>query len=230
MNNYIDVLKLINELTIEEKVAQMLFFAFHGTTYNSDLEILTKKLNVGGIIHFARNIVNPEQVTKLNLDIQTNSKIPTFIGVDQEGGVVQRIIDGVTPFPGAMASNASGESIYDLTNSVGNDLRNMNYNMVFAPVADVNNNPLNPVINSRSYSDNPNVVSKCVNDAWRGFNDSKVIPTLKHFPGHGDTSVDSHIALPIVKKNLDELNNIELVPFIDNIKKKWDKFNIIEFI
>ena len=218
MNNYIDVSKALKEMTIEEKVAQMLYFAFHGTTFNSDLEYLTKELNVGGIIHFARNIVSPEQVIELNLNIQKNSKIPAFLGIDQEGGIVQRIIDGVTPFPGAMAVSASGESCYELTKAVGKDLRNMNYNMVFAPDADVNNNPLNPVINVRSYSDDPYKVSKYVNDAWRGFNDSLLIPKIKHFPGHGDTSVDSHIALPCVNKPIEELEKIELVPFKENIK------------
>lgn len=219
MNNYLDVNKLIKEMSVEEKVAQMLFFAFHGTEFNSDLEVLTKEINVGGIIHFARNIINPEQVNKLNKDIQDHSKIPAFIGIDQEGGVVQRIIDGVTPFPGAMAVSASGYSSYELTKSVGTDLRNMNYNMVFAPVADVNNNPLNPVINSRSFGDDPNEVSKHVYEAWKGFDDSGIIPTLKHFPGHGDTSVDSHISLPTVNKTKAELEEIELVPFKENILK-----------
>ena len=211
----INVDELIKTMSLEEKVGQMFMFAFHGTTYNPQLDTLLKEAHVGGIIHFARNIVDPNQVCKLNYDILTNSNIPPLIGIDQEGGTVQRIIKDITPFPGAMALAASGESNKNICKYVGTDLKNMNYNMVFAPVADVNNNPQNPVINSRSYSDNPQVVSKYVKDAVEGFKEAGIIPTLKHFPGHGDTSVDSHISLPTVNKSLDKLNEIEFIPFKD---------------
>ena len=85
--------------------------------------------------------------------------------------------------------------------------------MAYAPVGDVNNNPLNPVINSRSYSDDPDLVSKYVIDGFRGFQDSLVIPSAKHFPGHGDTSVDSHLSMPTVDKEYSELEKVEFVPF-----------------
>ncbi len=207
----------LEDLTLEEKVGQLLMFAFHGTTFNEQLKIQLNKFHVGGIIHFARNIENPEQVTELNKNILNYSKIPPFIGVDEEGGVVQRIIKGVTPFPGAMAVSATKENVEKLYYEVGKNLRNMNYNMVFAPVADVNNNPMNPVINSRSYSDKPIVVSRYAKYAVDGFKKAKIMPFLKHFPGHGDTNVDSHIGLPVVNKSKEELNMTELKPFKDNI-------------
>ena len=207
----------LSDLTLEEKVGQMLMFAFHGTTFNDQLKTQLDKFHIGGVIHFARNIINPVQVTQLNKYIISNSKIPPFIGIDQEGGVVQRIIKDVTPFPGAMALSATQKDIKDLCFQVGKNLRNMNYNMVFAPVADVNNNPQNPVINSRSYSDDPRVVSKYVNMAVNGFTDAKIIPFLKHFPGHGDTNVDSHVGLPFVRKSKEELKNTELVPFTSGV-------------
>lgn len=203
----------INSLTIEEKVGQMLMFSFFGTEYNEQLDYFIKKLHLGGVAHFSRNIISPDQACKLNNDIQKNSKIPLFIGLDQEGGTVQRLIKGVTPFPGAMALAATNESNRELCRYVGTDLKNMNYNMVFAPVADVNNNPLNPVINSRSYSDNPEVVAKYATDAFKGFEEALILPTAKHFPGHGDTSVDSHLSLPMVNKTMKELELTELVPF-----------------
>ena len=207
----------LSDLTLEEKVGQMLMFAFHGTTFNDQLKTQLDKFHIGGVIHFARNIIDPIQVTQLNKYIIKNSKIPPFIGIDQEGGVVQRIIKDVTPFPGAMALSATQKDIKKLCFYVGNNLRNMNYNMVFAPVADVNNNPLNPVINSRSYSDDPAVVSKYVNMAVAGFKDAKIMPFLKHFPGHGDTNVDSHVGLPFVRKTKEELKRTELVPFVSAV-------------
>lgn len=207
----------LEDLTLEEKVGQMLMFAFHGTEINEQLKTQIDKYHIGGVIHFARNIINPIQVTQLNKDIINYAKIPPFIGVDQEGGIVQRIIKGVTPFPGAMALSSTNENIEELCYYVGSNLRNMNYNMVFAPVADVNNNPKNPVINSRSYSDNPMVVSRYVKMAVNGFKRANIIPFLKHFPGHGDTNVDSHVGLPFVRKTKEELNLTELVPFVDAI-------------
>lgn len=209
----------LSDLTLEEKVGQMLMLAFHGTSFNDQLKVQIDKFHIGGVIHFARNIENPYQVTQLNKDIIQNSKIHPFIGIDQEGGVVQRIIKDITPFPGAMALSATNKNIKKLCYNVGFNLRNMNYNMVFAPVADVNNNPKNPVINSRSYSDNPSVVSKYVNEAVKGFKKAKIIPFLKHFPGHGDTNVDSHVGLPFVRKTKEELKKTELVPFVSAINE-----------
>lgn len=203
----------LEDLTLEEKIGQLLMFAFHGTEFNDQLLTQIEKLKVGGVIFFGRNIVTPEQVTKLTNEIQAHATIPLYIGVDQEGGTVQRIINGVTPFPGAMAISATQNSNYEVSRAVGDDLRKMGFNMNFAPVGDVNNNPNNPVINSRSYSDDPEVCAKYVIDGAKGFLDSGVIPTCKHFPGHGDTSVDSHISLPTVNKDLKSLEKTELLPF-----------------
>lgn len=214
--------EVFEKLTIEEKVGQMLMFAFHGQEFNEQLKTQIDEFHLGGVIHFARNIDNPIQALKLNKDILKYSKYPMFIGIDQEGGIVQRITKGTTPFPGAMALSASQENIRQLHKAVGEDLKQMNYNMVFAPVADINNNPLNPVINSRSYSDDPKVVSKYVIEAFNGFQDANILPTVKHFPGHGDTSVDSHVSLPKVDKTKNEIESMELVPFIDAVKAGID--------
>lgn len=209
----------INDLTLEEKIGQMLMFAFHGQEFNDEILIRIKEFHVGGLIYFGHNIKDCEQVKKLNKDIQKEAKIPLFIGVDEEGGTVQRIIEGITPFPGAMAVSASSMSPYELCKSVAHDLRNIGFNMNFAPVGDVNCNAKNPVINSRSFSDDPNVVSHYVIESFKGFQDGGILPTCKHYPGHGDTSVDSHVSLPTVNKTYEELINMEFVPFkkaIDN--------------
>lgn len=208
----------LEELTLEEKIGQMLMFAFHGTSYNEQLDYQLKKLNVGGIIYFARNIDNNlEKVRELNENIQKNSKYPVFIGTDQEGGMVTRI-NNITPFPGAMTLSATNTNISDICFYEGCDLKKLGFNMNFAPVADVNNNPLNPVISSRSYSDDSKVVSKYVNEAVEGYEKANILSTLKHFPGHGDVSVDSHLSMPHVDKSKEELEKIELYPFKEAIK------------
>ena len=214
-------MNIIN-LTLSQKIGQMLCFAFHGTDYNEHLKTLINELEVGGVIYFGRNIGPLPVIHQTNLSIQSDAKIPLFIGLDQEGGAVLRITDGITPFPGAMSLAASGVDSTKLVRSVGEDLVNLGFNMVFAPVGDVNNNPLNPVINSRSYSDDPKVVSRYASYAFKGFQEAKILPTIKHFPGHGDTSVDSHLSLPKVSKTKEEVEKIELVPFQDAIDNGID--------
>lgn len=213
----------INKLTLDEKIGQMLCLAFHGTEYNDQLKFLVEENHIGNIIHFARNILNREQVTRLNKDINKHANLPVFIALDQEGGMVRRIVDEMTYIPGAMALSAGGiDKIYEINYHAGLDLKLMGFNVNYAPVGDINNNPLNPVINSRSYSDNPEVVSNCVISAFKGFQDALVLPTVKHFPGHGDTNVDSHLGLPVVKKTIEEMNEMELMPFIKAINEGLD--------
>lgn len=213
----------INKMTIEEKIGQMLCFSFHGTTYNEQLKFLVEDNHIGNIIHFARNITDRLQVTKLNHEIKKHAKYPMFISIDQEGGMVRRVVDEMTYIPGAMAfSSCDLSNIYEINYKAGLDLKSMGFNVNYAPVGDINNNPLNPVINSRSYSDNPDVVSKAVVLAAKGFQDAFVLPTVKHFPGHGDTNVDSHLGLPVVSKTIEEMKNLELIPFIDAINSGLD--------
>ncbi len=209
----------IKDLTLEEKVGQMLMFAFHGVNYSDQLEEQIKDLNVGGVILFAKNIDsdNLEVTKELNKKIQAAAKYPIFIGVDQEGGMVRRVMKNITPLPGAMTLSATTRSIEEICFYEGCELKELGFNMNFAPVSDVNNNPLNPVINSRSYSDNPMVVAEYVREAVRGYRKANIISTLKHFPGHGDTSVDSHLSLPTVAKDLDTLRSLELLPFREAI-------------
>jgi len=215
----------INDLSIKEKIGQMLMFAYHGNEFNDQLKAFSEEFNLGGVVSFARNIINVNQVSKLNQDLLTNFKIPPFIALDQEGGSVLRIMSGITPLPGAMAlssSNFGKENIYNISKAVGLDLKHLGFNVNFAPVADVNNNPKNPVINSRSFSDDPHIVAKCVKNAFLGFQDAGLLPTVKHFPGHGNTSVDSHIGLPVVEASLDDISNLELIPFKEAINAGID--------
>lgn len=213
----------ISKMTLREKIGQMLCFAFHNTEYDEQIAAFIHEFQLGGVIYFARNILNIEQVASLNQKMQSESKIPLFIGLDQEGGPVLRIMRGITPLPGAMALSAGDPNqIYEITKTVAENLRCLGFNLNFAPVGDVNNNPANPVINSRSYSDDPKVVAECAISAFKGFQDGGILPTIKHFPGHGNTSVDSHLGLPVVKSNRAQVFQTELVPFIGAIAEGID--------
>ncbi|MDD4211860.1 MAG: glycoside hydrolase family 3 protein [Bacilli bacterium] len=209
----------INQLSIEEKIGQMLCFAFRGTTYNHQLKTLIENYHVGNVVEFAHNITSYEQVKQLNDDIQLHAKHPIFISLDQEGGMVRRLMEDVTYLPGAMSLSATGEDIYPVTRACGEDLKQLGFHINYAPVADINSNPLNPVINSRSYGDNPQKVAEQVVRASKAFQDAMILPMVKHFPGHGDTNVDSHLGLPIVKKDKATLFQEELVPYIEAIRE-----------
>lgn len=200
-------------MTLEEKVGQMLCFAFNGTEYSKQVDTIINDFNAGGVIYFASNITSPAQAAALNKKIQETAKIPLFTCIDQEGGSVLRIMDGIVPFPGAMALSATDKNIEDLCYHVGKDLKSLGFNLNHAPVADVNSNPANPVINSRAYSDDPERVAKYVCEAFKGFQRAKVLPTIKHFPGHGNTSQDSHLLMPSLNTTKEEIKQNELIPF-----------------
>lgn len=209
-------------MEIKEKIAQMLCFAFKGDAYNKQLKTLIEKVKIGGIVYFKHNIKSNEQVINLNKTMQEKSQTPLFVCVDQEGGYVRRATD-INYLPGAMALAAAGtDKTYDLCLKVGQDLKSLGFNINFAPVGDVNNNPYNPVINARSYSDDFEVVSAYANSAFKGFQDAGLLSTIKHFPGHGNTNVDSHLGLPRVGLSKADIENRELLPFKEAIKKGID--------
>ena len=206
----------ITKMTLEEKVGQMLGFAFHGTTYTEELKKQIEDMKVGLVIFFKDNCLNPEQIFNLNKEIYKHAKIPPFVSLDQEGGMVARVTEGVTQSPGAMAISATQnpKNAYKLAYNMGKELQLLGFNFNFAPVGDINNNPKNPVINVRSYSENPDVVSEYVVEAVNGYSDALMMSSIKHFPGHGDTAVDSHIGLPVVDFDEKRLYEMELKPFI----------------
>lgn len=206
----------INKMTIEEKIGQMIGLAFAGTSYSEELRKQVEEIKAGLIIFFKDNCANPKQIFELNQKIYQNAKIPPFIALDQEGGMVARVTEGVTQSPGAMAISAtqSPKNAYKLAYNMGCDLVKLGFNFNFAPVGDINNNPLNPVINVRSYSENPDVVCTYVKEAVKGYQDAGIMTSIKHFPGHGDTVVDTHLGLAKVDYDRDRLYKMELKPFI----------------
>jgi beta-N-acetylhexosaminidase len=211
-------------LTLEEKIGQLIVFGFDALKLNDHAIDMITKYKVGNVILFARNIRTPKQLLKLNQSLQQLSikttGIPLLITIDQEGGMVTRIKNQATFFPGAMTISASDhiENSYLVGKLMGSELHHLGVNMNLAPTLDINNNPFNPVIGVRSYSDDPSRVAAYGVEFIKGLQEH-VIATAKHFPGHGDTTVDSHLSLPTINKTLDELRELELVPFkeaIDN--------------
>ncbi len=227
--------KKLNSMTMEEKVGQMFLVGFkenlgqQATTVNHQARKLIEEYHVGGIILFGRNIQNPKQVGQLNNDLQklalsSSPRIPLFISVDQEGGKVARITRGVTQFPGNMALGATRDPLlaYEAGKWMGTELRAMGINLNLAPSLDVNNNPQNPIIGVRSFGDDPKLVAEMGTSMIRGFHDGNVLTAVKHFPGHGDTKLDTHIDLPQVPHSRERLEKVELVPFREAVKSDAD--------
>jgi beta-N-acetylhexosaminidase len=214
----------ISKLTTEEKIGQLMMFGIDGTTITDHAIELIKKYKVGNIILFARNAESPKQLYELNQSLQklalAELNIPLFISIDQEGGMVTRIFHGATFFPGAMTISATNDvnNSYQVGDLMGKELQVLGINMNLAPVLDVNNNPKNPVIGVRSYGDDPDRVADYGIQFMKGLQ-HHVIATGKHFPGHGDTSLDSHLALPKVDYDKTRLESVELVPFKKAIKE-----------
>lgn len=215
--------KKVTDLTLEEKIGQLIVFGFHEDYFKDNVLELIRDYKLGNILLFTRNITNPEKLFNLNKNIQKammdNLGIPAFITIDQEGGMVTRLYNGGTVFPGAMTLSATNnpKNAYLSGLYMAKELDALGVNVNFAPVLDVNNNPHNPVIGVRSFGDKEERVSLYANEFIRGMQ-TKVIATGKHFPGHGDTNVDSHLDLPKVDFQVERLEKIELAPFKSAIK------------
>jgi len=217
----------IDQMTLEEKIGQLFITYFNGDYANEHAERLIKETKIGGIIYYnlTNGLKDPSKILKMSNDLQELAKryigIPLFISTDQEGGLVTRLLEGFTEFPGnaALSRTNQPELAYKSCYYMGKELRVVGVNFNLAPVVDVNNNPLNPIIGIRAFSNNKYDVAAFGKKSIKGFKDGGVISCLKHFPGHGDVSVDSHKALPIVYKNYNEIEDLELYPFIQLIKE-----------
>lgn len=210
----------IDRMTPEQQIGQLLIAGFHGTTVSPEIAELIQRRHVGGVILFARNIRDSQQTLELTTRLQALAKdaghlLPLLIAVDQENGVVRRLGQGATVFPGSMAVAATGsvELEYTIAQATGQELRVLGITMNLAPVLDVNSNPANPVIGVRSFGEDPHAVARYGMAAIQGYQDAGVMTCAKHFPGHGDTITDSHLALPAIPHTLEHLEAMELVPF-----------------
>ncbi|WP_062350194.1 beta-N-acetylhexosaminidase [Bacillus kwashiorkori] len=216
-------------MDIRKKVGQLLVIGFSGKTVPKEVKQLIHDYHIGAIILFGRNIGTPKEVLALTTELQMEAKKaeyrhPLLICVDQENGVVRRLGEGATIFPGAMTIGASGkaENAYKIGLASGKELKALGINWNLAPVLDVNNNPHNPVIGVRSFGESPEKVAEFGRASMQGMQAAKVVTTLKHFPGHGDTNVDSHLDLPIINHSMDRLEAVELKPFRASIEAGAD--------
>ena len=220
--------KLISKMTLEEKIGQMFQVGFVGTKVTSEISEMIKDYHVGGIIYFRRNIKSLIQVSNLSNELQVLSinqrmGLPLIISTDQEGGIVHRLIGG-THFPGSMVLGATKnvELAKRMGQAIAKELKTLGINMDFAPVLDVNCNSLNPVIGVRSFGEDPFWVAKLGVAFIKGVQAEGIIACGKHFPGHGDTVVDSHLSLPVVKHDRNHLEKVEFYPFIQAIQAGVD--------
>lgn len=214
---------LVDELTIEEQVGQLLMPCFLGETANEDAKYLIQNIQVGGILYYnwTNGLSSPQQVRELSQSLQDLAQanrlpIPLLLSVDQEGGVVSRLKgNGFTVFPGNRALAMMGDPTLAKQQAfaMGKEMQNVGISLNLAPVVDVDSNPNNPVISARSFGKDVETVITFAKKSLEGYREAGVATTLKHFPGHGDTDIDSHYALPIVNKSMQELQKTELAPF-----------------
>ena len=226
----------IQKMTIEEKIAQLFFIMPEAldptlpedtkvTAITDTMKNTYKEYPAGGIILFAKNIENPEQLTKLTSDIHALNELTPLIGVDEEGGSIARVAKNenfnVTKFSSMLATKDADEA-YNIGKTIGTYLNEYGFDIDFAPVADVNTNPSNPVIGKRAFSANPENAAKMVAGAIKGFHDANIMTSIKHFPGHGDTQTDTHKGYAETQKTWEEIKSCEMIPFIKGIEAGTD--------
>ena len=214
--------QLVKRLSLPDQAAQLVMPWITGAYSAFDALALAQavrwvdSLHVGGIVV---SIGSPLDIAAQLNHLQRTSRLPLLISSDLEGGSAYRF-DGGTPFPTNMGVGATGreQDAYEMGRITALEARAVGVHWTFSPVADVNDNPANPIINTRSFGGDPQAVARLVAAAVRGTQSTGVMATVKHFPGHGDTDVDSHLALPVVRAGWDRLDRVELVPFAAAIK------------
>ena len=205
-----------------DKIGQLFMVGFNGTTVSADLAAFIKEYKPGGVILFARNLESVEQIVTLTNDLQQCSPhSPLLISIDQEGGRVSRLPKEFTIFPPCevLGRCNSSELAYAAAATTAKELRAVGINMNMSPVLDVNSNPANPIIGNRAFSSMPGPVCELGAATAGGLQDHGVVACGKHFPGHGDTTADSHKELPIVTTTRERLEQTEFPPFRHAVAK-----------
>jgi beta-N-acetylhexosaminidase len=205
---------------IRRTIGQLLIGSFPGATIPPELRSLAREFQLGGVILFARNIEGPEQVAELSHDIQSlASETPLWVSVDQEGGRVARLRAPFTEWPPMAVLGRAGDVTLAsrFAAALARELKVVGITLDYAPVLDILTNPKNPVIGDRALADDAAMVGKLGAAIVRGLQDNGVAACGKHFPGHGDTSADSHFELPLVEHPPDRIRRVESVPFREAI-------------
>lgn len=210
------------ELTLRQKIGQLVLYSMDGNEITPETRALMQEYCIGNVIHFGNNVTDFEGAKKLNaqlreLIMENCAGVDPFISIDHEGGRVFRFSQDFTWFPSHLSLGAADdESVTEaIGRAMGEELRAAGFNLNFAPVVDVNNNAGNVVIGVRSFGDDPDVVARHGAAMSKGMQEAGVMACLKHFPGHGDTALDSHYFLPTVDKPIEELRRVELKPYAE---------------
>ncbi|MDE2950605.1 MAG: beta-N-acetylhexosaminidase [Chloroflexota bacterium] len=210
----------LHNMTLERKVAQMFMVSFFGSQLTETEAAFLREAQPGAVVLFGRNVESPEQVTALTnsyqQEVMSRGGLPLLIAVDQEGGPIQHLQEGFTRFPAPMllAATQDGELAYDVGAAMAAEMRAVGVNMNLAPVGDLLTNAFNPIIDRRAFGSDPKMVAPILMNFIRGLQDNGVVATVKHFPGHGDTSEDSHLELPAIHHDRRRLDSLELRPFV----------------
>ena len=217
---------MISEMNVKEKIGQMIFAGIEGHNFSEETKRLVSTDKVGGIIFYKNNLTDVNETLALLNAIKKESEhemIPLFLGVDQEGGRISRLPQlSKLPTNKEIGKLNDPSYSYKIGTHLGEEMNAFGFNLDFAPVLDVNSNPKNPVIGDRSFGDDVHIVSELGIQTMKGIQSENVISVVKHFPGHGDTAVDSHLELPIIEKSLEDLQKLELIPFKRAIENDAD--------
>ena len=213
---------------IRALVGQLFTVGFNGYSVPADFKAFIQEYHIGGVLYFKRNVQSPGQLAELSNELQFScrpSEDPgMFITIDHEGGKINRLVKPFTKFPGNdyLGELNSPKVAFEFGMILGKELKAVGINVDFAPVVDVYTNPEDTVIKSRSFSSDPEICAKMGSAVCRGIQKMGVMAVAKHFPGHGDVKEDSHFHLPRTDKTLDQLEQIELVPFRRVVRSRVD--------
>lgn len=224
INNIVTSKYNIKDMSLKEKIGQMLIIDYAKDTYDTNLDRIIKTVKPGGFILMSDNIKYYDNTISLVKSLKQNSNIPMIIAIDEEGGRVQRTIllkdTPVTNVPSMYELGKTNNQLlaYQVGVILAKKVKTLGVNLDFAPVLDIYSNKNNKVIGDRSLSEDKNIVTNLSISIQKGLEDNNVNTCIKHFPGHGDTKTDSHLDIPIINKTYEELLDNELYPFIKSIK------------
>jgi beta-N-acetylhexosaminidase len=207
--------------SLRHDIGQLLIGSIPGTTITPELRSLAREFSLGGVIWFSRNIEAPEQVAELSRDAQgLATELPLWVSVDQEGGRVARLKAPFTVWPPMATLGRSGDPVLAgrFAAALAAELKAVGITLDYAPVLDIHTNPKNPIIGDRALGETAEMVARLGAAVVRGLQDNGVAACGKHFPGHGDTAVDSHLELPLVEHPPDRIRRVEAVPFREAIR------------
>ncbi|CAI6040124.1 Beta-hexosaminidase [Paenibacillus sp. JJ-100] len=215
----------LQQLTLEEKIGQMILAGVQGTTLDDQAKQMIANQKIGGIIFYANNVTTLQGTAAFVQSIKEENQqnpVPILMSVDQEGGKVNRMPDTVESIPSnrIVGKTNDPELAEEMGALLARQIKLAGFNVDFAPVLDINSNPKNPVIGDRSFGTSPDLVTRMGIAEMKGLRNEGVIPVVKHFPGHGDTSVDSHLDLPVVNKSEKQLAELEWIPFQAAVKEQ----------